>query len=77
MIGSGCKKIIELKADMNRIPENARNTTNGAGEKYYEIPFTIDMKWHSANIDFKLLHTAKDGQKYPCGAGSIKADYLQ
>lgn len=76
-IGSDCKKIIELKADMNRIPEQFRSRTTGRGEKYYKIPFTIEMTWRSANIEFKLVHTTENEQRYECGADSIKADYLQ
>ncbi|KAI4601689.1 hypothetical protein KJ359_011820 [Pestalotiopsis sp. 9143b] len=75
--GSDCKKIIELKADMNRIPEQFRSRTTGRGEKYYKIPFTIEMTWRSANIEFKLVHTTENEQRYECGADSIKADYLQ
>lgn len=62
---------------MNQIPEQFRDRTTAPGEKYFKIPFTIEMTWYSANIDFKLVHTAKNGQRYPCGADSIKADYLQ
>lgn len=76
-IGSYCRKVIELKVDMNNIPEQLRDRTTSDGETYYKIPFAIEMIWHSANIDFKLVHTSKDGQRYECGADSTKANFLQ
>lgn len=61
---------------MNRIPEQFRGRTAYSGEQYYKIPFTIEMTWYAARIIFKLVHTARNGYRYECGADSIRADYL-
>ncbi|KAF7529710.1 hypothetical protein G7054_g9760 [Neopestalotiopsis clavispora] len=75
--GSECKKIIELKADMNKIPEEFRDRTASTGEQHYKIPFTIEMIWHSANIEFKLVHTTKTDhrlQQFAAAAFSLASD---
>ncbi|KAF3760673.1 hypothetical protein M406DRAFT_268094, partial [Cryphonectria parasitica EP155] len=63
------KKLVELTANLNKIPKNKLKREYGAdNQEYYKIDFKIVMSCHLANVTFQLLY---DGVEY----GSVAAKW--
>ncbi|KAJ4423383.1 hypothetical protein N0V82_001987 [Gnomoniopsis sp. IMI 355080] len=57
-----CKKLVDLKANLDKIPRQRLKVEQGEdGQMYYKIDFKIVMTCHLANVMFKLVH---DGEQY-------------